>query len=228
MRLWTVSGAGMLALHLGTIAAVLLWSPRPAVPPMPPEAMIIDLAPMPETVPDPPVSRPQKAAPEKMPLPPVPVRQAEVAPPKPKVSPVPSVQPPKAAVEAAPANTEPAENASPVPSPAARPVAVSPSPREAVATWQSRLLAHLERYKRYPAAARARRQEGVTTIRFVMDGSGTVVSAKLERSAGYSLLDEEGVALLERAQPLPPPPPEMGNGRIELVVPIQFFLKEGR
>ena len=32
-------------------------------------------------------------------------------------------------------------------------------------------------------------------------------------------------ALLARAQPLPPPPPEVTGDRIELRVPIQFFLR---
>ena len=32
------------------------------------------------------------------------------------------------------------------------------------------------------------------------------------------------MALIQRAQPLPPPPPEITANPIELVVPIEFYL----
>src|SRR5690606_25661826 len=37
------------------------------------------------------------------------------------------------------------------------------------ARWQSRLLAHLERRKRYPSQARRQRQEGIAQVRFTID-----------------------------------------------------------
>ncbi|HEY0838066.1 MAG TPA: energy transducer TonB, partial [Azospirillum sp.] len=95
----------------------------------------------------------------------------------------------------------------------------------AVPTWQGLVLGHLERHKRYPRIAQMRRQEGVAQVRFVIDRQGRVLSARLETGSGHALLDEETVALVERASPLPPPPPEMPRERIELVVPVQFFVR---
>lgn len=99
------------------------------------------------------------------------------------------------------------------------------SSQMATATYEQILLAHLERNKRYPRAARAHRQQGVAHIRFSMDRRGRVLSARLVRSTGHALLDREAEALPLRAQPLPPPPPEIAGATIELTVPIEFFLE---
>ena len=31
--------------------------------------------------------------------------------------------------------------------------------------------------------------------------------------------------MIRRAEPLPPPPPDVGDERIELVVPVQYYLR---
>lgn len=93
-------------------------------------------------------------------------------------------------------------------------------------TWEGKVLARLNKHRRYPRAAMARRQQGVPYVRFVMDREGRVLSATLERSSGFPELDREAVALPRRAQPLPKPPantrPEQAT--IELVVPVEFFV----
>jgi protein TonB len=98
-------------------------------------------------------------------------------------------------------------------------------PDSALPTWQQRLVAHLERYKRYPADAQSRHQEGTPTVRFVLDRRGNVLSARLEASSGVPALDAEAVNLLHRASPVPPPPPELPGDRIELVIPVVFFIR---
>ncbi len=102
--------------------------------------------------------------------------------------------------------------------PQANPGASSVSP----ARWQSRLMAHLERRKRYPSSARRARQEGVAQVRFTIDGSGNVQSVALARSSGVAELDDEVVAMVRRASPVPAPPPGVGR---TIVVPVQFNLR---
>ena len=63
-------------------------------------------------------------------------------------------------------------------------------------------------------------------VRFVMDRVGKVLDYAIERSRGYALLDQEVVALIQRASPLPPPPEEVQGERLELVVPVEFFLRK--
>lgn len=65
----------------------------------------------------------------------------------------------------------------------------------------------LERAKQYPGSARQRGARGIATVGFVLDPSGGVASVVLLRSSGDAELDAEGVALVTRAAPFPPPPP---------------------
>lgn len=70
-----------------------------------------------------------------------------------------------------------------------------------------------------------RHREGVVYLRFAMNRKGDVLSWQIRRSSGHAALDREAEALIQRAAPLPPPPPGMARTRIELVVPIQFRIK---
>ena len=92
-------------------------------------------------------------------------------------------------------------------------------------TWQGRVLAALDKVKRYPRDAHFARQQGVPYIRFTMDRRGKVLSVTLERSSGFRSLDQEALSLPKRAQPLPAPPDDVTGEAIELVVPVEFFMR---
>lgn len=96
------------------------------------------------------------------------------------------------------------------------------APRISPASWQSRLLAHLERRKRYPSRAKRRREEGVAYVRFSIDANGNVLSARLTRSSGFPDLDAEVVAMVTRASPVPAPPPGIEG---TITVPVRFKLR---
>lgn len=85
--------------------------------------------------------------------------------------------------------------------------------------WKSRVVAHLERRKRYPASARARGEEGTVLVAFRIDGGGRVLSASLARSSGHRALDEAALAMVERASPVPAPPAGTGT---TLTAPVRF------
>ncbi len=91
--------------------------------------------------------------------------------------------------------------------------------------WQGRLVGQLQRAKRYPDSARAAGEEGAATVSFTIDRAGKVLSVRLVRSSGSPALDQEAVALVHRAEPLPAPPPEMSGQAITLTVPIRFSLQ---
>ncbi|MEJ8472491.1 energy transducer TonB [Roseibium algae] len=90
------------------------------------------------------------------------------------------------------------------------------------AKWTSRLLAHLERRKRYPAGSKSRREQGTAYVRFKIDEAGVVLSVRLARSSGFQALDSEVVAMVKRASPVPAPPP---NVKRTLTVPVNFRVK---
>ncbi|WP_407179994.1 TonB family protein [Bradyrhizobium sp. STM 3562] len=87
------------------------------------------------------------------------------------------------------------------------------------AEWQSRLIAHLERRKRYPPAAREKGETGIVFVRFRIDDAGNVLSVTLARSSGFSELDGEVLSLVQRASPVPPPPP--GANKV-ITAPVRF------
>lgn len=101
----------------------------------------------------------------------------------------------------------------------------NPARQSAMEQWQLRVLEHLQRHRRYPAQAQRRRQEGVAELRFSLDRHGRLLQAALEHGSGFEMLDVEALAVAARAQPFPPPPAVLGQGPIEVVVPVQFALR---
>lgn len=91
--------------------------------------------------------------------------------------------------------------------------------------YMSRVAALLERHKRYPRRARARRQEGVGQLFFVVQASGAVGAVRLKQSTGHDLLDREILEILQRIGSLPPIPDDLGVAQLEFVVPINFDIR---
>jgi len=112
---------------------------------------------------------------------------------------------------------------------AARPAAPAPAAArldsDAMPNWKSRLLAQLERYKRYPDEAQRRGEHGVTQLAFDVDRHGGVHDVRILRSSGSPLLDRATLALVRRAAPLPPPPADLSGRRIPIVVPIRYSIR---
>jgi periplasmic protein TonB len=208
-----------------------------------PAAVMIDLAPLPAPsppapAPSEPVAEPQ-ARPQVEPAPPPSLPQVETLKVEPSPAPNPALVLAKPWPKAKPKPVEhPPAEAQPTPSPPAAPVVTAPPAPSAAAapaanagairaSWQTLVAAQLERNKRYPRLAQEQRQEGVAILRFAVDRQGHVLSAQVDKGSGFSLIDEEVLGLVQRAQPLPPPPPEVAGAQIMLTVPVQFFLHGG-
>jgi periplasmic protein TonB len=109
--------------------------------------------------------------------------------------------------------------------------AAPPTPGAAVQTpasfirWQSALAAHLERFKRYPTAARAHGEQGIVKVAFTIDHEGHLLSSQIVQSSGSSLLDQETLDMLARAQPMPKPPGSAPDSALSFVVPVRFNIR---
>jgi TonB family protein len=109
---------------------------------------------------------------------------------------------------------------------AAAPAAAPASTQQASGgsnSWEGKILARLERFRRYPTASRMRGDEGVAYLRIKINREGQVLAAKLERSSGVPALDRAALEALERAAPLPRIPPERPD-EAELLVPFEYFI----
>ena len=87
------------------------------------------------------------------------------------------------------------------------------------------LISHLNRYKQYPAAARARREQGTVMLSFTVDRNGRVTGRRVSRSSGSSALDQEALSMLSRAQPLPRFPADMTGSSRSINAPVRFAVQ---
>ncbi|HEY4345158.1 MAG TPA: energy transducer TonB [Parvibaculum sp.] len=214
---WGGSFAAVLALHLGVGLSAMTWAvplaaPEAALPP----AVLIDMLPTPPAPPKPAEIVKPDVKPDVLPI----IKKAEVVIQKPKPKPKPKVEKRK---EPEPVKT--LDN---------RPEAAAPKKAESTTearpgvppTYLSELLAHIYRYKRYPASARRLHKEGTVYVWFTIDRTGHVLSSRIDRSSGVDTLDEASLAMLGRADPVPPIPKDMDRDRMEIIVPVVFDLKK--
>jgi protein TonB len=170
-----------------------------------PDAVVRDVAPAPETmVESKPVPQPQEQKPPdevKIEQPP----DANAILPEPALKPLDKAEEPR---PAAPRTAEKVRGGAP---------RVEPS-------WQTSLIQHIQRYKRYPPQAQARNEKGVVLLGFGLDRDGRVLTRRIVQSSGYAELDNEVMGMIMRAEPLPPFPASMPQARLDLTVPIRFSL----
>lgn len=240
LRRWMFSGLAVLCVYGGATATLATWRHADDIAAAEPSgAIVVDLAPLPaapsttptDVAPGPeqvmseaqPVAKPDVTPPDETPeLPPAPNPDAAVAL---QAKPQPDVTPQQqAAASTTSAPQAVPERIAPV---AVAPVQGAPNTKdsEAVVTWRTQLLALIEKNKRYPEAARPRRENGTTQVSFALDRKGMVANARVIQSSGSTALDEEAVALLKRAEPFPAPPATFPGDSVVVRLPIRFTVK---
>lgn len=235
---WAICFALAVAFHFAGAAALLArWNDSSDLVANAP-VITIELAALPvapETTPNelPPGPRQQEAEPE--PEPERPLEKQLEPPTDPKAEPLQAVVPPPKVVDkprekkpkqkqtslaSAPSSTDTRSERAAAPMPGAN----SQNPN-AVPNWKSQLMAQLERNKRYPSEAQSRGDRGIAQLAFSVDRSGGVHNARIVRSSGSNLLDQATLAMISRAAPLPPPPPEITGSQIPISVPIRYNMQ---
>ena len=91
---------------------------------------------------------------------------------------------------------------------------------DTVKEWRKQIATRLESNRRFPPAAVG--QRGTAKVSFVLDRSGRLVSHWLAESAGNRALDEESLAIIERAQPFPMPPPNLKEDQLRFAIAFVF------
>jgi protein TonB len=85
-----------------------------------------------------------------------------------------------------------------------------------LANYDGLVSAHLRRYQ---SAARSGGATGSGAVTFSLTGSGSVTSARIARSTGAAVLDQEILAMVRRASPFPAPPDSQPKS---FTVPLNF------
>jgi periplasmic protein TonB len=205
LRRWAIAAAIVVAVHVAAICAYL-YVHHPDELGDDSSPISVDLAPSDDTV-------------DQAEVAPTPDLQQQIEQPPPPPPPPPE---PEAVVTPEPPPPQKVEQ-QPPPTPAMVARTKGGMQRE-MASWQSNLIKQLEKFKRYPNDARARGDEGTVELGFTLDRSGHVLAHQIVRSSGHSALDAEAIAMVERAQPLPPIPDSMPDAQLDLTVPIVFSL----
>jgi periplasmic protein TonB len=150
--------------------------------------------------------------------PPEPV--AEVAPPRPEP---PKLEPQQAEVVLPKPEPPPKPDESPPPAPTPTAPQATRTPPPSVIRWQSQLRAHIEGFKRYPQAARG--EGGIATVAFTINHDGHLLRSNVVQSSGSAALDQETLAMLVRAQPMPRPPDELTDDALTFTIPVRFSMR---
>jgi len=87
-------------------------------------------------------------------------------------------------------------------------------------TWQKELMAHLDKFKRYPPERSQRSAE--ILIALTLDRTGHVLAANIAKSSGDDAFDDAAIAMVERASPVPPPPPLIADEGLDFSLPVIF------
>jgi protein TonB len=183
-----------------------------------------DPVPAPKPVPVSPPERP-RAKPARL-LPPVPAREAApVTPPAPQqnvlsASPEAPPQPSQFSVPAA------SERADVAPAPLRDSEPVTPPDPDLLAGYGQALSQAIGRHQRYPRIAQMRGWQGTAMVALKFGSGNRLLATTLHKSSGHEVLDEQALAMVKDAQPLPNPPERLRNRDFAVLVPIVFRIKE--
>jgi TonB family protein len=114
------------------------------------------------------------------------------------------------------------ESAAPSPRSTAPAVGTGDSAARERVNWQKELAAHFNKYKRYPADRAMQAAEVV--VNFVLDQMGHVVSVRVVKGSGDPVFDDAALAMLQRSDPVPPPPPLVTQRGLTFTMPVIFHV----
>jgi protein TonB len=222
---WVLAAIAIVVVHAALLASVALWYARESAEPNIIPAISVTLAPVDAASPE--IQDQDIAVGPTM-------QQAEAAPPEPpKEEQVEKVEqrppPPQQHGDV----TLPQETPKEVekPQPQAQPPApetrappkvehVGEFTQASANAYNALVFGHLQRFKRYPAAAHG--AAGTTMVRFELNRAGNVIASSVEKSSGNAALDGEALEILRRASPFPQFPAAKPGARDAFLAPINF------
>jgi protein TonB len=249
--LWAGSAVLVLAAHGGIAAAIVNW-PQASDPSGAPMAAIIELAPISEESAaeqaNLPVAPPEEVQPEQQ-------EQDEVKPDEPKPEEEQVVEQPPASEAPPPEPPPPEKAEITLPDPTPPPPPKKPPPKKKIATAVERaenvarrqkavntgvathnpnsmrsyavsvIRPHILRFYNFPESARAKGEHGSVVVSFSITRSGRLISRRIAKSSGHAELDTEALATLQRAQPYPPPPPDLTDQQFTFSLPMNYNIR---
>ena len=141
------------------------------------------------------------------------LKEITEVPKQPKPEPKPEIQPEEIIVEEPP--KEPIKEKVEVIDPA----------QEAILRYQDMVKQEIESCRRYPYWAKRQGIEGAVAITFTVLSDGSAYNIRVTRSSGHRILDDETIAMVNRASPFPPIPAKFKLSEFRMEVTIVFDLR---
>lgn len=91
-------------------------------------------------------------------------------------------------------------------------------------TYRDLLLAHIARFRQYPAEAHRDRLEGSVEVGFTLTRDGSVDRAWIVSSSGRQVFDREALAAVRRAAPMPAIPSDLPSP-LDVSLPVDFEIE---
>ena len=191
---WVFAALTILLAHIAIVAIIALWYGRRPVEPAIMPAIAVTLEPVEASSPEIP-DQDIAVGP--------PMQQAEQAPREPPKEEKPVVQPPAPETLAPPKSEH-----------------VGQFTAASAKAYNDLVFGHLQRFKRYPPAARG--AFGKVLLWFELNRAGEVIRSRIEKSSGNAVLDEEALNLLRRASPFPRFPAAKPGNQDSYTAPVNF------
>ena len=86
------------------------------------------------------------------------------------------------------------------------------------------ILRKIHNNKNYPPQAKRMKQEGTSTVSFILKNTGSLEKALISKTSGHKLLDSSAINTITRSAPYPPFPKTITAKQLELNVDIEFIL----
>ncbi|MFH0964007.1 MAG: TonB family protein [Planctomycetota bacterium] len=96
--------------------------------------------------------------------------------------------------------------------------------REGLDAYKAALQEMLKKVRYYPRRSLLKEEQGVVTLRFVLDRTGTLENAYVHMSSQHPLLDSAGMDMVRKASPYPPFPSKVRSQSILFEVDIIFSI----
>jgi protein TonB len=100
------------------------------------------------------------------------------------------------------------------------------SPEELLADYRRRLTELFARQQEYPRLAAMRGWEGEVRVRVRVARKGNLLGVALDHSSGYEVLDKHALGMVGELGGLPSLPDDYGANELQVVVPVNYRLRE--
>lgn len=92
----------------------------------------------------------------------------------------------------------------------------------AEAKYARRIHGHVQRFRRYPQEAARAGTKGAVKVSITIDRSGRLSAARIGKTSGHAVLDNEAIATARRAAPYPRPPDGVGGATLDISFTLRF------